>query len=427
MSLSLSASLFRLYHRGVASRFIRDISTTLATRVVLGIMGLFLSVLTARLLGPDGRGMYAVAVTLSALGVQFSNLGLHSANTYFVAGDRRLLGNLFANSLGLSFVLGGICALLAWGTFLIWPVFSNLRGNLLLLSLCWIPFGLAYLLLQNLLLGIQKIGIYNGIELVMQFSTAIIILVLIPLRAISAETVFMAGFITLIGSLLWLIGKFFSFVEGRPSLSLVLLKEHCLYGAKAYLSAIFVFLVMRIGVLMIQNMLGAQQTGYFSVAAALTDTACLLPAVVSTILFSRLCSMNSIGEKWKLVRKTVVVFGLGIMFIAVLLGCCAGPLIALVYGNKFAPAAGVFVWLLPGFVFLGLQTIAVQFLNSIGFPREVVFIWAFAAIITIVLNVLAIPAYGIMGVAYVYSATNLIVLLLVSLLIRNKYLREIAC
>ena len=54
---------------------------TFSTRIFLIILSLITSVFVARTLGPEGRGLYAIALTIGMLGVQFSNLGLHSSNT----------------------------------------------------------------------------------------------------------------------------------------------------------------------------------------------------------------------------------------------------------------------------------------------------------------------------------------------------------
>jgi O-antigen/teichoic acid export membrane protein len=93
---------FKLVKRVRVSLFIQRVSLTLTTRLVLLVMVLFLSIITARYLGPEGRGIYAVTASIVAMGVQFGNLGLHSANTYFITSDKSLLGKLIGNTLWVS-------------------------------------------------------------------------------------------------------------------------------------------------------------------------------------------------------------------------------------------------------------------------------------------------------------------------------------
>ena len=71
----------------------------MSTRISLVIVGFVTSVIIARTLGPEGRGMFAMAVTLGAIGVQFTNLGLHGSNTYYASRDTQLLSPLLGNSL----------------------------------------------------------------------------------------------------------------------------------------------------------------------------------------------------------------------------------------------------------------------------------------------------------------------------------------
>src|SRR3972149_6606561 len=88
------------------------------------------SVLVARILGPEGRGLYAVAMAVGAIGVQFGNLGLHASNTYYVARERSLLPALIGNTLLVSFVVGGSGSVLAWIVFSLRPELAPVPGLL---------------------------------------------------------------------------------------------------------------------------------------------------------------------------------------------------------------------------------------------------------------------------------------------------------
>src|SRR2546430_8446404 len=133
--------------------FIHKIVGTLLTKGLLFLFGLAISVVISRTLGPGGRGIYALAITIGTLGVQLGNLGLHSSNTFFVAKNPDLLEKLTANTLCLSFGGGSAIAALLWVAFTIWPDLAPIKGWNLTLALAAIPIGLSYLLLQNLLLG----------------------------------------------------------------------------------------------------------------------------------------------------------------------------------------------------------------------------------------------------------------------------------
>ena len=55
--------------------FIKNTSITFMTRILQLILGVGISIIIARVLGPEGKGIYSLAILLSALLITFS---LHS-------------------------------------------------------------------------------------------------------------------------------------------------------------------------------------------------------------------------------------------------------------------------------------------------------------------------------------------------------------
>lgn len=386
-----------LYRGVIASDFVRKVAETFATRILLIGIGLVTSVIVARILGPEGRGLYAVAAAIGAIGVQFGNLGLHASNTYSVAKDRELLPTLVGNSLLVSFVFGGSGAILAFIIFSLWPSIAPIQGLLLILGLAWIPFGLAYLLLQNLLLGIHEVRAYNKIELIMQVFTVSLIGLVIAFRAVRVETVFAAGLITLIVSFAWALWGLQTHNRRFLIPSITLFKDNIRYGLKAYLAAFFAFLVLRIDLLMVKYMLGAEQTGYYSIAVTMADMVYMLPVVIGTILFPKLSAMPNSQKKWKFTKKVTAGLGLVIAILAGVAALLAEPVVRLLYGQAFVPSVPAFVWLMPGIVLLSINVVYMNYFASIGMPLITVYSPGTAAILNITLNLKLIPQLGIVG------------------------------
>jgi O-antigen/teichoic acid export membrane protein len=76
-------------------------------------------------------------------------------------------------------------------------------------------------------------------------------------------------------------------------------------------------------------------------------------------------------------------------------------MLRLVFGSAFLPAVPAFIWLMPGSFFLGVETVLVQFLNSLGFPKAIIGAWLVVVTLNIAANLWAIPAYGIVGASVV--------------------------
>jgi O-antigen/teichoic acid export membrane protein len=416
--------LHTFYSRIVSSDFIRKVGETFVTRIILIVIGLATSVIVARTLGPEGRGLYAVATTIGAIGVQFGNLGLHASNTYYVARDKTILPALIGNTIVVSFVFAGVGILLSWIVLSLWPQLAPVHGLLLILSLIWIPFGLAYMLLQNLLIGIQNIRAYNKIELSTKILSVVLIGSIAFLNKVTVEEVFLAGLVALFVGFYWAFWYLLRETPNFPKPCFALFKGNIRYGLKAYLAAFFAFMVLRSDLLIVKYILGSEQTGYYSVAVNMAEMILLLPMIVGTILFPKLTALTDIREKWFLVKKICLNIGVGMVLILVIAGFLAEPIVLLLYGKSFCPSVSPFLWLLPGTFFLGLETVAVQFLNSLGFPITVVGAWGLTCLLNIGLNLMVIPTYGIVGASIVSSSSYTVAFLIVVWITqkaRNKY------
>jgi O-antigen/teichoic acid export membrane protein len=368
-------------------------------------MGLALAttVLVSRALGPAGRGYFAVAVATGALGVQFGTLGLHTANAYFVAKQPNSLSALAGNSLAVSACLGGFIMLALWVLFYFSPNLLTIHGPLLWLALAWIPCGLAYTLTQNLLLGIQDVRGYNLAEIGTKAFPLLLIAIMVLAGRTSVAELFSSTFLAMALGVFWVLLRLGRQSLSRATISLDIFTGCLRYALKAYMAATFCFLVLRADLFMVQHMLGAEQAGYYSVASTMADYASMLAVVIGSILFPRLAAIADVKEKLALTWKATTVTTL-ILFPFLSLACVlASPAVRILFGPAFLPASLAFILLMPGMLFLGIHMVCVQFLNSIGYPKIVVVIWGLCSFLNIILNLWAIPTFGIAGASVVSS------------------------
>ena len=79
---------------------------------------------------------------------------------------------------------------------------------------------------------------------------------------------------------------------------------------------------------------------------------------------------------------------------AVLLG---KPALEILFGAEFRPAFPAFVWLMPAIMVLSMKTLLITYVGSLGMPMVTVFSPALAVVVNVRLNLLLIPALGIVG------------------------------
>jgi len=380
--------------------FFRQISDTFLTRVLGIALGFGASVIISRILGPEGRGQFATAVCLGAIGVQFGNLGLPAANTYFVSRDRRKLSAAVGNSLLVSFVLGSFGAAAALSVFTTFPELAPVQGTLLWLGLLSVPLGLCLLLMQNLLLAIQEIRAFNQQELSHKILALVMMLCLVPLGWVSPQSVIAVGLITSVIVSAYALAVVVRRLERqRPRLSLPELRDSLHYGLRAYWATLFAFLVIRSDLLMVHTLGGSRQSGLYSIAATFADLMLILPIVVGSLLFPRLSQLTDRRAQWKLTTQTlyglipIMLLGLSVCFLA------ADLLIQFAYGRPFVPATIAVLWLLPGVLAMSVNTIIMNCFAAQGMPPVTVYSPALALTVNVLLNLWLIPHYGIRGAA----------------------------
>jgi O-antigen/teichoic acid export membrane protein len=406
--------------RGVAGTELRrNVFESYGTRLLVVAVTFATAVVLARELGPSGRGFYAVAAAVGAIGVQFSNLGLHLSNTYYVAKDRALLPALIGNTLAVVFVACVVTVLIGVG-LVFWPKLSPVHGTLLILALASVPVGLAYLLTQGLLLGVSEVRAYNQIEC----GSKLLVLALICIPALvhlgTVELFFGLALLSALLGFLWALLRLRRISMEPLELSLAVFRQSISTGINAYMILFFGFLVLRIDLLMVKHMLGATEAGYYSISQVLAENTMMFPVVLGSLLFPKLSALKGREEKLQLANKAVLAAA-ALMLPAVVIGALAAePLISIAFGRSFLPAVGPFVWLMPGTYFLGIETVMVQLLNSEGFPSIIVVAWIADTIINVGLNLWAIPRYGITGASIVSSVCYFVMFLIVLALVWKR-------
>lgn len=413
-----------LFMRFKGSDFVRKISQTFVTRVFVAAIGLVTSVLVARILGPEGRGAYAVAMAIGAMGVQLGNLGLQAANTYVISRQRDLLSIVVANSLSVAFFLGGTAAIALGLTFTIRQDWSPLSGYLLWLALAWIPLGLSYLFLENLLLSVDEISAYNKIELVSKLLSVSLIALVLWFGLATPETVFATGLTVVTMGSVWILFLLRQHGLRATFPSSALLSGNIGYSLRGYFATLFAFIALRVDLFLIQYMLDVEHAGHYSVAVGLADALFMLPVTIGAILFPKLSAMKDEVQKWQYAKK-VAAISFGIMVCITLVAWFSSKiLISGLYGEAYEAAIPAFAWILPGVVFLSVHSVLGNYLGAVGMPAAIVYSAGSAALVNILSNVKLIPLLGIVGASISYDLAGCTMLLVTGsyVLIRNRRL-----
>ena len=388
-----------LYRRLRSPSFSRNVAETFGTRVFLLGLSVVASVILARILGPAGRGYYAVATAVTGTGVQVGNLGLHASNTYTAARDPSLVPRLFANSLVVAFGAGGAGAAVAFAFLFLRSDLAPVYGWVMVLSVAAIPFALGYLLFQSLLLGIHEVRAYNKIDATVTLLGVALIVGIVVAGAVSVEALMASALGVAVVSCAWAAARVRRHVAALEAPSWPLFRTTFRYGTKAYVAALFAYLVQRADLFILTRMLGSDDTGYYAAAVSVTSVAAIFPSAVGTILFPRLSVEADGAERWRLTRRVLGIVVVGMAAIAALTMILAPLVVRFLFGDAFLPAVEPLRWLMPGVLMLSVNSILMNYFASMGMPMVTVYSPALATVVNVGLNLLLIPRFGVVGAA----------------------------
>ncbi|HEX5875336.1 MAG TPA: hypothetical protein VFY60_11870, partial [Pyrinomonadaceae bacterium] len=148
------------------SSFSKQVTGTLATRVLMIVNSVVAGIIVAWWLGAEGVGQLAVINVTIATIVQLGSFGLPSANTYFIAQDQERTRTAAINSLVFALLTGTTLALAVAVLASFRPqLFGLVSPELIRIASISIPFQLISLIGLNILLAIGKVKQFNLLDL----------------------------------------------------------------------------------------------------------------------------------------------------------------------------------------------------------------------------------------------------------------------
>jgi O-antigen/teichoic acid export membrane protein len=361
---------------------------------------LFVTVITARLLGPEDRGRYYYVMTLAAVGVQLASFGIQASNSFLLSKQPNLLSRILANTRWIG-LLGGLAAGAGVLTFevLVGDPATFAYTATVVIILC--PLNLLFLYLTNIAVGMNWPNLFNGLiilnSVLLATSAATVALLLPELNSFLVAAI-IASALTCI--LAWmLIAK--DCIVPRE-FDWPLLSENILFAARAHVAILVGFLMARTGIAILRYYGAFGDIGYWSIAAQITDALLILPGTVGMLLFPALVRAGH-ADRW--IGFTTVAWRVG----AVMAVICAGAalvahfVITIVFGINYASAVDITIALLPGVFFLSMASIASQFLSAFGIPWTQLAAWIVGWIAQAGLSLLVVGAYGVLGLAWTQS------------------------
>jgi O-antigen/teichoic acid export membrane protein len=391
--------LFPLTPPRTAPVRLRAVAATGATRAVLLILGAVTGIVLARVLGPEGRGQYTVAVTIATVTVALGHFSVEQAQIALWREPRHRDG-LSANAAGLGLAVGTMAALLA-GVVMLgctrWPTLGLPPGVLLALALASVPFNIAVVYACGTTLLSGRIGVVNRCRL---GGAAFQCTTLLALAAAGDLTVRWVVAI-------WTASSLAQFILMRPRLRRACdpgLARRCLrLGVGLHAGSSAFFLLQRVDMLLLNALASARAVGLYSVAVTVAELARVLADSVTQSAMPGLADADDHAAIAATRRATALAFAATVVSAAIV-AASAGYAVPLGYGSAFNASVAPLLALLPGLVALAATRPAAAWLLRIGRPGLVSLTSIAALAVNVVANLVLIPVLGVTGCALASSA-----------------------
>lgn len=385
------------------SRIARDGSRSLALRIVAAVVNALVLFVTARGFGADGRGLYALTM-LAATFMALPVLGITTPLSAEVAHKRSTLAELYAASLTISFLVGGVIAVAGViVAVLVWPHWA------------WLGFAAAPLPLLSL--AQCQIMLFQAQGAIMRMGLMTLAMSVVTLASLSVVAVAATGriYVALIAwaavqpivplCVLYLQRRQAGFEwRGVRALTVRLLRR----GLPITLANTILRLNYRVDVFVVAALLPLADVGKYSIAVALGEVLWEISRSLITGAYATIAGAplpESVRVTTRSFRHTALLLVTG----GIASTCAAFVLMGPVFGSDFGRVWLPLALLMPGVVGFGTsEVLRVFFLVRLERSREYLYATGGATIVNLVVALILVPVIGISGAAISTSASYVI-------------------
>ena len=403
----------------------RGLFYTLLTQAPTLVLYFVASTVMTRMLGDVGRGEYTLITNLGTLLAMLMSLNIGFGVTYFISrqpDDRSRIIGTATTALLLNALLAPFLLWVAAGI----PSFSRIimpdtRAH-------WLYWGFVYAnvmlsllntTISSILLGYKRFNILNwmsmlnaGLSAIGMFALFVLPDTMVPADRLPAVLIVSTISVALV-SVVWCV-LYLVHVRVRPRLILAwsVLKPMIVFSLIGHVSNLINLINYRFDVWVVDQHRGAAELGLYAVAVGVAQLLFNIPEpfsrVVQPYLFGH--SREEMLPRFKAIARINFTV---LLILALLLAFLAPWLIPLLFGDTFAPSVTPLRLLLPGIVLSGAAKLLAQLVIQAGFQHFNLLATTCAAIVTITLDLILIPIWGIEGAAIATTTSYAVVLLVI--------------
>jgi stage V sporulation protein B len=362
------------------------------------------NILVTRITGASGKGVFTLMSLLVTLTGSMLSLGVNWAAIYFIGRDafprRDLVSTVLTCTLVSSLV--SILAIVIAFVSLRHTYFKSIDNAELAVTLTLLPLVQLATSVGMIVLGSNRPIQFAGLTLTQWAVTLAIQVGIAVAGRLTPTTALIAWAFGAGVSLAWGLRLLSVDAPLRLGIHRDVFRRLIGFGIKGYAANLLMFFNYRLDSLIVNGLVGVASLGIYSIAVSLAEVIWYAAGAIGTVMFPHVSGL----ERREADRVTPIVCR-NVYFVT-LLGCVAmfalsRWVILLAFGSAMLPALIPLWLLLPGILALSGAKVISSYLSGIGRPEYATAIAGGTVIITIALDLLLIPRYGIAGAAVASS------------------------
>ncbi len=380
-----------------------DVISIFSSKILLLALTFIGSVILARALNAEGRGILAAALIYPQLLLAITEGGMRQAATYFIGQKKAPDSEVFA-ALFCYIITASIAGVFMIYSLMFWFGADYFDNAMMIVTALILPCSLAVNALNGIFLGKQNI---KGFSRVIWIQKLVYVVAIFILYLLNALTVFSAIIVTALAAL-------FNFLQAFKYLKKSVVLSFSFNGTTLFnmlrmgvIYAIAFFLITanyKIDILLLGFLASPEQLGNYLIAAQIGELCWQLPAAILVVMLSKGANTNQKNERFlksvcQISRLTVAITLITLLMIIFV----AYYLIVPTYGADYNQSFMMLVLLAPGLLIATIFKSINTYFAGQGKPYYAIIVMGTAVIANITLNYALIPLYGGNGAAVASS------------------------
>ena len=371
---------------------------SVGTQVLIVVMNMVTGIITARLLGAEGRGVYVAMTLWPPLLAMLATAGLNSAVVFRL---RRSPGSADAVAgAALLLALGGSLLLITVGAVLLpWFLRAYSPATVLFAQLCLaaVTVNATQIVIKQSFAGAGQYWYCNLTHLLPQLFHLLALVAIMLAITVTPRAAALALFVSGAVAVLVVLPKFWRTLRPRFAAIRAELGELRSYSFRAAPSGLVTAFIMHSDRLVLIPMLPARELGFYAVAFSFSRVVQFVQPALQSILLSH---MSAQGEGAPRVHDVACRILIASLTAACVLLWIAGEwLLGFAYGAEFASAVDIFRLLVIEASLGVLAQVSVQLYLARDRPGVVSSIQAITLVVSLALLLTLVPRFGALGAA----------------------------